>query len=169
MTQYTLNNVEYKNIIDKHVIERFVPEVKKLELEDKKSGNIFQNSINNSIENLDNERKYAQNIGINLIQKNILKETFYGTLGLLLRIPVVWSLYSLLFFIFGNTQGQLDQKALNNITGLRSIGIEVIKNLNLYIAPNKISELEKKFKYLKLEDRIYDYKFQKSILELIKK
>ncbi|MGL4758445.1 MAG: hypothetical protein ACRCXZ_03865 [Patescibacteria group bacterium] len=172
---FTINNQQYHEIIDNKIIPTLAPEPKRLESkteENKNNGfgfDSFRNSIGNAAETAAKEAEYQKNIASNLLAKNFLGELFRGSsLGVLIRGPLIWLAYSLLFFLFGNTQGQLDSRALSQVSGLRSIGTEFVKNIGMFVDPNKLAQLEKKYSNLDPKKRMYNKDFQEEVLQLFK-
>ncbi len=166
---FTSTNQEYRTFVNKEVIYKITPSPVLLQTNTGSGSNPLQNSFNNIQETFQNQIKFASDNASATIKQSLLSELLYGSIGVLVRGPLIWVGYSLLFFLLGNTLSQRDSKTLSRISGLRTIGTEFINNLNKFVDGNRLAEIEKKFSTVTPEKRLYNNDYQKTILALLKK
>jgi hypothetical protein len=164
---FTIYNTEYKSFVDNQVVNRIFPNPVKAILTPIKSGNFITDTFDNQKANAANETSHLIEVAKTGTGQNLLKELFYGATATIVRAPILFLLYSLLFFLFGNTTSQQDAKALTKISGVRAIGESVIKNLSAFIEPSQFQLLQKEFKSLSDSQKLYDSDYQKRVVELL--
>jgi hypothetical protein len=167
VVNFTIHNADYKTFVNNQVVNRIFPSPVKAVVTPINSGNFITDGFKNQQANAANETSYLIEVAKTGTGQNIVKELFYGATATIVRAPIVFLLYSLLFFIFGNTTAQKDRQALTKISGVRSIGEGVIKNLSAFIDQDKFQLLQKEFKSLSDSQKLYDSGYQKRVVELL--
>jgi hypothetical protein len=167
VVNFTIYNPDYKTFVNNQVVNRIFPSPVKAVVTPINSGNFITDGFKNQQANAANETSYLIEVAKTGTGQNIVKELFYGATATIFRAPIVFLLYSLLFFIFGNTTSQRDSQALTKISGVRSIGEGVIKNLSAFIDQDKFQLLQKEFKSLTDTQKLYDSDYQKRVVELL--
>jgi hypothetical protein len=167
VVNFTIYNTDYKTFVNNQVVNRIFPTPVKAVVTPVNSGNFITDGFKNQQANAANETSYLIEVAKTGTGQNIVKELFYGATATIVRAPIVFLLYSLLFFIFGNTTAQRDSQALTKISGVRSIGEGVIKNLSAFIDQDKFQLLQKEFKSLTDSQKLYDSSYQKRVVELL--
>jgi hypothetical protein len=167
VVNFTIYNEEYKTIVNNQVVNRIFPTPVKAVVTPVNSGNFVTDGLRNQQANAANETSYLIEVAKTGTGQNIVKELFYGATAKIVRAPIIFLLYSLLFFIFGNTTSQKDSQALTKISGVRSIGEAIIKNLSSFITPEQNQTLQKEFKSLTETQKLYNGDYQKRVVELL--
>lgn len=167
VVNFTIYNEPYKVFVNNNVINRIFPNPIKAQLTPTKSGNFITDSFENQKANAANETSHLIDVAKIGTGQNLLKEFFYGATASIVRAPIVFLLYSLLFFLFGNTTSQKDAQALTKISGVRSIGEGIVKNLSLFLSPDKFASLQIEFKSMSDSEKLYNSDYQKRVIELL--
>jgi hypothetical protein len=167
VVNFTIYNEEYKTIVNNQVVNRIFPAPVKAIVAPVNSGNFVTDGFKNQQANAANETSYLIEVAKTGTGQNIIKELFYGATATIVRAPIVFLLYSLLFFILGNTTSQKDAQALTKISGVRTIGEGIVKNLSAFVAEDKYLALQKEFKSMSESQKLYDQDYQKRVIELL--
>jgi hypothetical protein len=167
VVNFTLYNEEYKTIVNNQVVNRIFPAPVKTVVAPVNSGNFISDGFKNQQANAANETSYLIEVAKTGTGQNIIKELFYGATATIVRAPIVFLLYSLLFFILGNTTSQKDTQALTKISGVRIIGEGIVKNLSAFVAEDKYLALQKEFKSMSESQKLYDQDYQKRVIEVL--
>ena len=167
MINFSLYNENYKSFVNNQVINRILPAPIKAVVPEAKSGNFILDGFENQKANAANETTYLIESAKNGTSKGFLREFFYGATAVIVRAPILYLLYSLLFFLFGNTTAQQDAKALARISGVRQIGEVVVKNIASFLPQDKYNILQNEFKSLPESKRLYDKNYQQRVVELL--
>jgi hypothetical protein len=167
IVNFTIYNEDYKTFVNNQVVNRIFPAPVKAVVTPVNSGNFITDGFKNQQANAANETNYLIEVAKTGTGQNIVKELFYGATATIVRAPIVFLLYSLLFFVFGNTTSQKDAQALTKISGVRSIGEGIVKNLSSFVAPEQYQLLQKEFKSLSESQKLYDGDYQKRVIEVL--
>jgi hypothetical protein len=157
-SNFTLYNNSYKTLVDEKIINYYFA----LPIKNENTKTNFVERFNSLGDDIKNEVNFSiETAKINTF-RTLTAEGFYGSLGLILRIILFYILYSLLFFIFGNTIAQKEQLALEKMRKVREVGQDFIDNFPSFLAylPKHLLSNELRSKLATME---MDYRKTKKI------
>jgi hypothetical protein len=164
---FTNDNAQYKEFVNTNVTNKIIQEPELEVVPEFKVTNPVEMGANlskNLSASIGNQFKQQQTATFRSFSNGILSSPN----GVIVRAPIFYLLYSLLFFLFGNTLAQRDGKALSRISGVRKIGEEFINNIQNFIPQEKLAIINQKFQSLDNKKKIYNLEYQKELLDIIK-
>jgi hypothetical protein len=166
LINFTNENQHYKEFTSHNITNQIIKEPELEVVPDFKVTNPLEMGTNlskNLSASITNNVKKTQN----QLSRNTLNGIISGPAGVLVRAPIFYLIYSLLFFIFGNTISQREQKALSKISRLRQIGENFINNISQYITQEKLDLINNEFSTLTSKQKLYNSKYQEKILNIL--
>jgi hypothetical protein len=126
---YTTYNEDFKNFADQTIISRFTTKPKDANVPKFDGLNGLKEGITTMVsENV----RYATESTAHNLKQSILGQVLYGAIGAFPRGLIVFILWSLLFYLFGNSISQREQKAFETNRPYREIGKIFVDNFEVF-------------------------------------
>lgn len=163
----SLGNPSYKEIIDREIINKNLVTPTKKPLPVDSNINPIQSQLDNISNTIKNEVDFAIESTKITTSRYILGELFYGHLGLIIRVLLVYLVYSFLFYLFGNRISQRERKARTNMVDMTKIGQIILNKPELLLDNSQLIVLDKEFKNYNQEQKLYNKDYQNRILSFL--
>jgi hypothetical protein len=126
---YTTYNPEFKSFVDKNIITIFTQKPKLADIPKFEGFGGLKEGISTMVsENI----RYATESTTHNLKESILAQSLYGAIGALPRGLIFYLLWSLLFYIFGNSIGQREHKAFETNRPYRELGKIFVDNFGVF-------------------------------------
>lgn len=126
---YTTYNEDFKNFADQRIITRFTTQPKAADVPKFDGLNGLKEGITAMVS--ENVRFATESTAHNLKQ-SILAQILYGAIGAFPRGLIVFIIWSVLFYLLGNSIGQREQKAFETNRPYRELGKIFIDNFEVF-------------------------------------